>query len=247
MGDKTGELPLIVNDTAGVVTLKWNNAFADKQETRPVAGKKFTLELPEVLFFYAPALTPGGPTGTPTPPKKMEHSNGSVVGECTFEPRKVTCQFNEEAERLWEQGTRNFKGDFSAWVTNAVPTDGAKTTETFKVGSKDVEITLPGGIIKDQSGPLTGTPWYKSANSLQDGSDAINWYFKFTGPHLKEQFAAKGINQVMDGNTPFTLVLRDIAISDPLHFPKEQSVRLRGLFNRWGFAGWTFRPQYPRT
>lgn len=224
VGDNSGKLPLLVNDTAAEVKLKWSNAFADKQETRPVAGKKFTLELPEVLFFYAPALTPGGATGTPTPPVKMKHENGSVVGECTFEPRKVTCQFNEEAERLWEQGTRNFKGEFSSWAVNAVPTDGAKTTETFKVGGKDIEITLPGGIINDQAGPLTGTPWYKSANSLRDGSDAIYWFFKFTGPYLKEQFAAKGINQVMDGNTPFTIVLRDIAISDPLHFPKEQSL-----------------------
>ncbi|WJZ01611.1 DUF5979 domain-containing protein [Corynebacterium freiburgense] len=217
-GDSTGELPLVVNDTAGTLALDWSNTFPGSLEERPVAGKSFTVELPKELVFAQ--------RGVDIKPIPMKHDSGKVVGECTFEMRRAVCAFDGRAEKLWsEEGARNFRGTFSSWVEMTVPTEGKGSTLPFVVNGQNLDITLPGGVIKDQAHPGEGTPWYKSVGSVNPGADTLHWYFKITGKYLQDQFKAKNITQTMDGRTPFTIILKDVAES-PLYFEAD---KLKGL------------------
>ncbi|GAA1471790.1 hypothetical protein GCM10009621_05440 [Corynebacterium felinum] len=232
---------LEVNGHAGWLTLKWSNTHPGMQETAPVVGRKFEIELPEPLIFFK--------RRNQSPPKDfpMELADGSAVGMCRFhhegsnppvrprQNRKITCALDQRAVDAWHKnGKRDFKGDFKVLASNA----GAVTAESldFTVNGQTVPLPLPDGRIDAMLGINYNRPYQKSNNSPRGKESKVNWYFLVGGARIKDKLKNDpGALAKLASSEKFTLTIED-ALQDPaLYFADEdltgESFTLRKRIN----------------
>ncbi|MDO4900086.1 DUF5979 domain-containing protein [Actinomyces sp.] len=132
----------------------------------------------------------------------------TTIGNCVLGQYTITCTFNEELDRLINQGFDGLNGSGSALVTAVQATDS--NTIDINANGKVTAVEVPGGRIGENTGTgYSPESFRKWAYALNSTSTSVDWELSFGTPAITDALAAAGTPITVDGQTVSTITITD--------------------------------------